>query len=109
MSQASSLLPGTPVSGDWNPGNETDLYRFSASAGDRFYFDVLSSSFQGALSARWKLVDPYGNFVFDNFFGNSPALQADLPALSQPGTYTLLLEAPLSPRSTAPSRFPVPP
>ena len=29
-----------PVSGELNPGNETDLFRFNAAAGDKFNFDV---------------------------------------------------------------------
>ena len=40
LAQATPLTPGTPVSGTLSPANETDLYRFTAAAGDRFSFDV---------------------------------------------------------------------
>src|SRR5262249_56366487 len=38
LAQATALTPGTPVSSDLSPANETDLYRFAANAGDRFFF-----------------------------------------------------------------------
>jgi len=109
LAQAPPLTPGTPVSGELNPGNETDLYRFAAAAGDRFYFDVHASSFGGALSAQWKLVDPYGNSVFNNFFGNLPASEVDSPTLTQSGTYTLLVEGPIAANSSGSYTFNVQP
>src|SRR5262249_18070632 len=51
LAQATSLTPGTPVSGTLNPANETDLYSFTAAAGDQFFFDVQARS--GASQARW--------------------------------------------------------
>src|SRR5262249_12274532 len=62
--QATPLTPGTPVSGSLSPANETDLYQFTASAGDRFFFDSQARS--GALGASWRLLDPFGNIVFNN-------------------------------------------
>src|SRR5262249_16333239 len=52
---ATPLTPGTPVSGTLSPANETDLYRFTAAAGDRFFFDVQARS--GATGATWRLID----------------------------------------------------
>src|SRR5262249_35060533 len=62
LAQATALTPGTPVSADLTPTNETDLYRFSAAAGSQFYFDVQAHT--GANSSRWDLVDPYGKILF---------------------------------------------
>ncbi|HSH14947.1 MAG TPA: hypothetical protein VLD18_02865, partial [Verrucomicrobiae bacterium] len=38
-STAMPFVPGTLVNGSLAPGNSTALYRFTAAAGDRFYFD----------------------------------------------------------------------
>jgi RHS repeat-associated protein len=86
LDQATPLTPGTPVSGSLSPGNETDLYRFDAAAGDRFFFDA-----QSATSVTWRLIDPYGNVVFSTSFADVPTL-----TLAQPGAYTLLLEGQVS-------------
>src|SRR5262249_41301320 len=86
LAAAPSLVPGTPVSGTLDPANETDLYRFSAAAGDRFFFDVPARS--GAPNARWRLVNPAGSIIFDSSFNQD----VDTLALAQAGTYTLLLE-----------------
>src|SRR5438045_9731999 len=37
---ATVVVPGTAVTGQLNPGNETDIYKFNATAADRFYFDI---------------------------------------------------------------------
>src|SRR5262249_59848073 len=42
LASATPLTPGTPVNGTLDPAAETDLYRFTAAAGDRFFFDFLS-------------------------------------------------------------------
>src|SRR5262249_1995922 len=51
LSAATPLTPGTPVSGSLDPANETDLYQFTAAAGDRFFFDLQARSNGG--SSRW--------------------------------------------------------
>src|SRR5207249_3779473 len=61
LAQAPPLTPGVPVSSTLNPGNETDVYRFSASAGTKVYFDFISSS--SLPNAQWRCVDPYGAIV----------------------------------------------
>src|SRR5262249_38216210 len=66
--------------------NETDLYRFSASAGDRLFFDFLGKT--GMPNAFWRLLDPYGNQLFFNFFN----ADVDVQTLGASGSYTLLVE-----------------
>jgi RHS repeat-associated protein len=90
LAQATPLTPGTPVSGDLSPANETDLYRFDAAAGDRFFFDAQARS--GATGATWRLIDPYGNVAFTSTgFGNASS-DVDVQTLTRTGRYTLLLE-----------------
>ena len=79
-----TLGVGTPQSGTLNPGNETDLFQFTAAAGDKFFFDA--QAVNGG-SAGWRLADPYGNILFDTFFGNDVNV-----TVAQPGSYRLLLE-----------------
>ena len=66
LAEATPFTPGTPVSGALDPANETDLVRFTASAGDRFFFDVTARS--GGSQSTWRLVDPYGNILFNTSF-----------------------------------------
>ena len=88
LSSATPITPGTPFSGSLDPGNETDLYRFTASAGEQFYFDALTV---GGPGGRWRLVDPYGNILFSNVFGVVSTIEPDVLTL-QAGVHTLLLE-----------------
>jgi ELWxxDGT repeat protein len=90
LAGATSLTPGTPVAGDL--GKETDPYRFTAAAGDKFYFDVQERT--GASFDYWRLVDPYGNLLFlggVQGFQDLNANQGPL-TLAAAGTYTLLVE-----------------
>jgi small nuclear ribonucleoprotein (snRNP)-like protein/putative NADH-flavin reductase len=84
LASATAITPGTPVSGTLDPAIETDLYRFTAAAGDQFFFDVQT----GIGNATWRLVDPFSNIVF------STSLNSDVNTLTlaQAGTYTLMLE-----------------
>ena len=86
LAQATSLTPGTPQSGTLDPATETDLFQFTAAAGDQFFFDVQERS--GASRARWRLVDPFGNILFNTDFN----ADVNTLTLAQPGSYTLLLE-----------------
>ncbi|TXT25308.1 MAG: hypothetical protein FD134_1119, partial [Gallionellaceae bacterium] len=85
LTTATAITPGIPAAGALSPGNETDLYQFSANAGDRFYFD---SQQYGTSDARWRLIDPTGSQIF------STAISSDLDvqALPYTGNYTLLIE-----------------
>ena len=86
-SDASAITPGAVVAGTLDPGNETDAYRFTALAGDRFYFDA--QSYSGTYNEYWRLLDPYGGVVFGpSSFPND----VDVLTLELSGTYTLLLE-----------------
>ncbi|HEY7599210.1 MAG TPA: hypothetical protein VH741_04715, partial [Candidatus Limnocylindrales bacterium] len=85
LASATPLTPGTPVSGQLNPGNETHLYRFEVpEGGARYYFDMQSIA-NG--DARWRLINGYGDDVFSAGLGND----VDVVALAA-GSYTLLLE-----------------
>jgi large repetitive protein len=95
LSSATSVAYGQKVSGSLNPGTATDLYSFTATAGDRVYFDTLSSS--GSLN--WELVSPYGQEVFDQGFG-----QVGTTTLTAGGTYTLLVGGAYY-NGTSPSQF----
>jgi hypothetical protein len=84
LSSAALVSPGTPQSGSLNPATETDLYRFSVTAGQRFYFDVQT----GINNATWRLIDTFGNQVFNLGFSGD----VDVLTLSQTGDYTLSIE-----------------
>src|SRR5439155_21745726 len=82
------LTPGSAVTGRLSPGSETDLYTFTANAGDRFAFTMQSiTNFQGV----WRLTDPYGDEVFVTGFFNS-VLEPSERTLPNTGTYVLSLE-----------------
>ncbi len=86
LSQAVDITLGTPVQGWLNPANETDVYRFDASAGERFYFDTLGAS---GGNTYWRLLDPWGRAVWGSTGINS---EPGLYTLAFDGTYTLLIE-----------------
>lgn len=85
IASASSITPGSVVNGELNPISETNLYRFDAVAGDRFFFDVLTN--EGAFNARWRLFDPAGFVMFDSGLGD-----VDTQSLSLTGRYTIAVE-----------------
>jgi len=85
LDTASPATPGLPVTGQLNPANETQAYRFSSSAGAKVYFEALALA--GAPNAYWRCLDPYGGIVFARYFGDQGPMV--LPAT---GTYTLLVE-----------------
>ena len=79
------VTPGAPVSGAIEPGNETDLYRFDAIAGERFFFDM--RSVQNG-DGTWRLISPDNIQIFQNALSSD----ADVLALPTTGTYALLVE-----------------
>lgn len=89
LADGTTLTPGTPVSASLNPANETDVYRFTANAGDRVFFDrqAFSPAYSGWVS--WRLLDPYGRQVWGpaNFYDD-----VDVSTLEFAGVYTLLIE-----------------
>ena len=90
LAVGAALPPGTPVGGSLAPANETDVYRFTAAAGDQFYFDL--QAWSGQNSTRWRLLDPYGNVVFKVNFGGLSSADIETLTLAQAGIYTLLVE-----------------
>src|SRR6266850_2000940 len=82
---AQAVTPGTPVSDVLAPGSETKMYRFTAAAGDRLYFDALS--YQNG-DSYWRLINPYGDQVFFTPVYND----IDVTTLTIPGTYTVFVE-----------------
>jgi|CXWL01.1.fsa_nt_gi RHS repeat-associated protein len=86
VDQAIPIPLGAPISGTLAPGNEGDLYRFTASAGDQLSLDAISSAVFSA-PVTWQLVDEGGFPVFTQNF-------SDINAVTVPvtGTYTLLIE-----------------
>ena len=85
LGQAGTLTPNITVSGQLDPGRETNAYRFTVQEGERFFFDNRSVS---GTNAQWRLVDPFGDQVFATNIGTD----IEPPVLTKPGTYTLLLE-----------------
>ncbi len=72
LGDAVPLPPGVQVDGTLDPANETQAYRFTAAAGDKFYFDSLSSNTQ---NASWQLVDPHGEQVVQDYLSNDIGVQ----------------------------------
>ena len=85
FASATAITPGTPVNSTLNPATETDLYKFNvASANSKFYFDVTT----GISNATWRLVDTFGNVLFNSGFSSD----VDTLTLPQAGTYFLVIE-----------------
>jgi hypothetical protein len=85
LAAAALLTPDTVVSNTLAPGNETDLYQFTANAGDQFVFDRLFQTV--SQNVWWRLIDPYGNEIFTSFFNDVSTV-----TLQVTGAYTLLVE-----------------
>ncbi len=85
LAGAAPMTLGLPVSGTLDPGNETDAYRFSAAAGQKVYFDLLTSS--SLLNAYWRCIGPSGELILSTFLGD-----AGPEILPSSGIYTLLIE-----------------
>jgi hypothetical protein len=84
LSTATPITPGVAVSDTLSPGNSTNAYQFSGTAGERVFMDAQT----GGANTYWRLVDPNGQVV-----ANSGSYFSDVqPTLSLTGTYTLLVE-----------------
>ena len=82
---ATSIAPGTVVSGELTIPNETDLYSFDVNAGDNVYFDVVSASDPGG--AFYRLFDANGNLLFTR----NSLIDTESFLFEEGGTYTLLV------------------
>src|SRR6266571_5408174 len=100
LSQASAYTPGTVTDATLSPSRETDLYRFNAGAGDRFYFDAQRVT--GGADIYWRLVNPYGKLVFDR---TSFANDVDILTLELTGAYVVLIEGRVGATDTTSYRF----
>ncbi|HND13698.1 MAG TPA: LamG domain-containing protein, partial [Pseudomonadales bacterium] len=91
---ATDLALGSVVSATLNPANETDLYAFEASAGQRLYLDVRSLSPDYGDWISWRLLDPYGRQVLGPIGFNSNGASGGENGFVVPfaGRYTLLVE-----------------
>jgi hypothetical protein len=91
------INPGTAVSGELSPASGTNAYRFNATAGEKFFFDVTSQT--GA--ASWRLIGPRGAEVF------SQGSLSDVEPVAAPytGVYTLLIEGAAGATGTASYAF----
>ncbi|MCA9200580.1 MAG: hypothetical protein KDA87_23735, partial [Planctomycetales bacterium] len=82
---ATAITPGTARTSTLSPASETEVYRFTATAGSQFYFDVLDAT--DMPNATWRLVDPNGYQWF-----NTGLTDVDTLSLPVAGTYTLYIE-----------------
>ena len=92
LSTATPITPGAAVSDTLNPGNRTDAYTFTGTAGGRIYLQA-----QGGSNLYWRVLDQYGQLVGANGFGDQ---QLVLPST---GAYTLLVEGQVG--QATPTRF----
>ena len=84
LATATPVTLGSPVSGTLTPANATNLYQFTAAAGDQVFFDAQTSS---GSSLNWRLIDPYGNDVFYTGW-----YDIDTQTLTAAGTYSLMVQ-----------------
>jgi hypothetical protein len=61
LKAAQPLTSSTPANGSLELPNETDLYRFDATAGDSFFFDMAATHNAG--NTLWRLITPFGTDV----------------------------------------------
>ena len=82
VSTAQSISTNAEISAS-HSAFATDLYQFEAEVGDRLFFDVTSNT---ASLDRWRLFDPFGQPVFDEFVNDVRIFDA-----SSSGVYTLAI------------------
>ena len=85
LDEATVINTDEAVTGNFDPLYETDIYQFEGTEGERFFIDYLGG---GRSQTRWRLLDPEGNFIFNN------TLRTDSESftLFQTGIYTVLVE-----------------
>ncbi|MBL8535113.1 MAG: LamG domain-containing protein, partial [Betaproteobacteria bacterium] len=89
LADATEILPGEVKSADFNPANESDVYRFDVpEEGGRYFLDMRSLSHSNTSWLSWRLFDPWGRQVF----GPVNFSDVDVFQLDVAGTYTLLAE-----------------
>lgn len=102
LANAAPLNFAAETTGRLEPFAKTDLYQFTAAAGDRFTFDTLTAT---PRNAYWRLVGPHTDLVFTHHLGADSALIT----LGYAGTYTLLVEGYIAETAAVDYRFQVVP
>jgi hypothetical protein len=91
LAAATPLALDTTVSSSFDPAAETDAYRFTAEAGQAYFFDITARS---GGDAYWRLLDPFGRPVFGpSNFNNPTSYDVGPLTLAYAGEYTLLVES----------------
>jgi hypothetical protein len=103
LASATPITSGVPVNSTHSPGQETDLFRFDATAGSRIYVDMFSTN--GVGNGSWRLLDPYLNVLTSS----SERTDRGPLTLNLTGTYTLLTEGYFDDTTAQPYRFVVVP
>lgn len=90
------IVPGnTTYSGTLNPGNGTQLYHFTGTAGQNIYFrsvNFTSTSTSSNGISDWRLYDQYGTRLFDTPIGtNGVTNDEGLVTLPTSGVYLLVI------------------
>ncbi|WP_309246675.1 LEPR-XLL domain-containing protein [Ramlibacter montanisoli] len=85
LGRAATVTPGTSVSGQLGPANETDAYNFVGTAGQTYFFDRTQ---QGG-DTWWRLIGPDGRSVWGP---TSMTSDVENVTLAQTGLYSLLVE-----------------
>ena len=93
---ATPFTPGLVLSNSIAPARGTALYRFNATAGDRFYFDGRPSIGFG-MAPYFKLYGPYGIVLPPQ----STASDAEVFSVPHTGTYVISVEGRYSSRRGA--------
>src|SRR5258708_1110228 len=89
VNTTTTLTPGTPVSVTLNPGNATNAYSFTATAGERVFFDA-QGNIGGSIYIH--VFDPLGRDLYGAIYaGSLPSFGVRTLALA--GTYTVLVDA----------------
>ena len=101
FASATPITTNSTVNGSLNPGNETELYRFTSAAGDRIQLDYLGKT--QLPNAYWRLVSPYGAVLYNNSF----SADSTIISLGSAGTYTLTIEGQHSDFNAGTSSFSV--
>ncbi|MEM7311895.1 MAG: putative Ig domain-containing protein, partial [Planctomycetota bacterium] len=86
LADATAITFGTDVVSQLATGNESQLYKFTANAGERYIVDFKSVS--DVNNTEYKLVDPFGRTVFESNRLND---QDDF-TIPFDGTYALIVE-----------------
>jgi hypothetical protein len=86
LAGAAELVPGTPTALTFANHRQTQLYRFNAAAGSRWFYHFLNGDLSGSTSLR--LVDPFGAIAYES----NARDQFGPFTLNLTGPWTVLLE-----------------